>query len=1238
MATPKAAVLGPPPLTVQPVPCSPSSAPAAEQLALDLYATLTRAPTLPLSLVAGVSVREPVAAEHLELEDGGRVLLILVVDREVSDQALDAISRRVHRQQIRHPGMLAVCVARLDGEPSTALLQQHLSPSVPIVGLYRHQATQADTLQQVIASLARLLRDEKQGRPTVSITHAPADASENDNAALRIRHALARQSITAPVFHLARANQLPAPADEAEHGKPAWNHLLIAVVGEAFARNDDCLQQVLDAKAAGYPLLVVFTTERASAGAVTLIGNAPALRWRDNPDEVARSAALQWIKAQVFRREAARAISALEGPVPRLINHPPELLDFIIGEEPRSKLVMYPDPQLSVAERRVLSHAHRRLHLLTPTTAYGYLRREADKLAAAPVQTPLNALKVGMSVSSAALGADTITRVTQYHLQDVVVHTVRALLAAGARIAYGGRLERGNFTDLLAELVDSYGRSNVTDARLVCFQAACEEDPPDEEDWDKYLETVHLADADEARRIIPPPVGKAQVPKGLYYSDMRRIMCAELDASVVVGGADEPFAANEATGYRGRYPGVVEEAWRMLAANRPVYILGAFGGAAAAIAQLLLSDDDDFVPRPLRDDTWDEYPEHRALIDEHDQDDYRAPVGLPDTPRALIDELRRAGKELLGEDTAYQRNGLSARDNRTLLTTRDPLTIASLILRGLCRFTADRARRVADQNAPLRIELVHGSVLDSEELNAISVPVAADVPIAGAAADVGKWMSDRIEQAAGGEETIITVGGEALAADFVHLARITTNQRTDDADPSRLPIDIRPAIRNACAQARRFGFSRLGVVLYGASLLGNAKNRVSQFERLIDIMVEEFASIAGSTTLVWHEIDHERFTDIRKHLEKHQGVVITTVHATGLARAHARPQECLGIALDLRDEDTTLDITVSAPDGTAVVARKTMTIEPREIDRLAKGVKDEGDIAESPPLMAHALERGAELSEMLFGGRFDEVLEILGEREVRITLNDRASRIPLELLTHDQQPLTTITRRLAVRLTDPNVIFRRRAMDTMLKVLVIADPASNLPLALEEGRQVYEQLADLPHVQRDLLAGKKATLDAVSRALTEVDVLHYCGHGFFHEPGGKRSGIELANDEWLRPENLHTLTAFPSVAIINACQGARMRTWRHVEGVSFAEHWLQQGLESYVSTTWAVTDGAAAAFAKVLYGALMDKHSLREAVSVARQHLFEANSPEWCNYVLYGSGDFRLLDRMADHRPLASRP
>lgn len=62
-------------------------------------------------------------------------------------------------------------------------------------------------------------------------------------------------------------------------------------------------------------------------------------------------------------------------------------------------------------------------------------------------------------------------------------------------------------------------------------------------------------------------------------SSMRQIITETTDSRIVLGGRTE--------GYKGRMPGVAEEALMSLNAGQPLFLLGGFGGCARDIAEAI---------------------------------------------------------------------------------------------------------------------------------------------------------------------------------------------------------------------------------------------------------------------------------------------------------------------------------------------------------------------------------------------------------------------------------------------------------------------------------------------------------------------------------------------------------------------------------------------------------------------------------------------------------------------------
>lgn len=205
-------------------------------------------------------------------------------------------------------------------------------------------------------------------------------------------------------------------------------------------------------------------------------------------------------------------------------------------------------------------------------------------------QEPLSQMAVAVSISDSpdmpqlGLGPE--------HLRDATAEVARHLLAMGARLVYGGDLRRDGFTSMLFEIVERHRRdADVGDDRAgvvsylpwpVHRQQSATDLRSMANDLSGYAE-VHFLD--RQGRDIPldqlPANGSGSSAD--EWSDsltaMRDVTTKAIDARVVLGGA----VAN----FKGRMPGIAEEALMSLHARQPVFLLGGFGGCTKDLASEL---------------------------------------------------------------------------------------------------------------------------------------------------------------------------------------------------------------------------------------------------------------------------------------------------------------------------------------------------------------------------------------------------------------------------------------------------------------------------------------------------------------------------------------------------------------------------------------------------------------------------------------------------------------------------
>lgn len=272
-----------------------------------------------------------------------------------------------------------------------------------------------------------------------------------------------------------------------------------------------------------------------------------------------------------------------------------------------------------------------------------------------PLSQTIVALSMSESPDMAPLG------LAEEHLIDAMAETARHLLALGARLAYGGDLRAGGFTELLFELVARHRR----DADLGDTRAAILSYLP----WPAH----RTKSADELRSLVNDLEGLAEVkfldqrgqeipldalgarapttPSTAELADsltaMRDVVTRETNFRIVLGGRVQNFS--------GRMPGIAEEALSSLNAAQPLFVLGGFGGCARDIIE-------DLGLAPPRAGTARAWPERQQF------------AGF--TPESL-------------------RNELDLADNEVLARTVHVDQAIALVLRGLMRLVGEQQLRAA---------------------------------------------------------------------------------------------------------------------------------------------------------------------------------------------------------------------------------------------------------------------------------------------------------------------------------------------------------------------------------------------------------------------------------------------------------------------------------------------------------------------------------------------------------------
>ncbi len=458
--------------------------------------------------------------------------------------------------------------------------------------------------------------------------------------------------------------------------------IMLTFLTDQYSSRQWCRREVLEAKRMGAHILIVNALESGEPRSFPYGGNVPVIRWNyGNPPEVEARRVVDRAVLEALRFQHNRAVLENQAEAgDQILSSPPEALTLVgepEGESP--KTFLYPDPPLGREELDVLHKLRPHIHFITPLT----------RLAARNKPKAVESICVGISESGDACRYG----LSDNHIASLCDEIHLYLLLAGLKIAYGGALmgdfsKGSNFTLRLFELVRGYSkladgvnapplkeailnvapwplRLNYGDSEMALFggQVACyQEGPRPDIPWSDD-ELFPFMD-DKRTLASDTPLRRYAWARGL--TAMRELITTSSQARLVLGG--------KLAGFAGLVPGVVEEAWISLVQQKPLFLVGGFGGAAHAVCDLLRG-----TAREEFTTSW----ARQHIIDYDTAVDYYAEAGLE---FCSLEAMGLGIANYAGQDLGQVlKNGLDERENHELMASTDVQRISGLVLTGLGR-------------------------------------------------------------------------------------------------------------------------------------------------------------------------------------------------------------------------------------------------------------------------------------------------------------------------------------------------------------------------------------------------------------------------------------------------------------------------------------------------------------------------------------------------------------------------
>lgn len=260
-----------------------------------------------------------------------------------------------------------------------------------------------------------------------------------------------------------------------------------------------------------------------------------------------------------------------------LFARPPEIRQLLaLKSDGQKNKICYPEPPIYLEEGDW--HSHLSIEAFTP------LWSSSDN-------SSLEGLRVGISISDVPSNCFKDHHLPTNQSIRLAQDLARHMLARSATLIYGGDLRKDGFTEfILNEAVALKSRLNTDDIHVENHLAwpihkADKEMTAWRANYRTIMSTVeHDIPEDIANDVVsdqylPPTTSQNKYIWSRCLTEMRKKSIDTSHARVCAGG--------KMSGYNGKMPGVLEEILIAIEKNKPIYLLGAFGGVVGEVCKIL---------------------------------------------------------------------------------------------------------------------------------------------------------------------------------------------------------------------------------------------------------------------------------------------------------------------------------------------------------------------------------------------------------------------------------------------------------------------------------------------------------------------------------------------------------------------------------------------------------------------------------------------------------------------------
>lgn len=372
---------------------------------------------------------------------------------------------------------------------------------------------------------------------------------------------------------------------------------LIAIESDAYSSRYWCQREILCAKQHNRPIIVVNSLNDYEDRIFPAASNVPCVHvLSDSP--IARRDVLRILSSTIL--ETVRHLHSMQclnlyktlgwiGSDCDLSARPPEIRQALMAiKNGGKKKICYPEPPIYSDEADW--HEHVGIEAFTP------LWNASEK-------DCFSQQRIGISISEVHGDGFSSDHLHPDHLIRLAQDLARHLLARSATLIYGGDLRPGGFTEFIldeATILKERIRGNlqiienhlawplyVSEPEIVSWRAQ----------YSQIMKTVeHKLPNDVAMGILMDIFIPPNTPENSYIwsRSLTNMRIESIESSTV-----RVCAGGKLSGYKGKMPGVLEEIILSLNSQKPIFLMGAFGGVVENVCRIILGED---VPEELTEE------------------------------------------------------------------------------------------------------------------------------------------------------------------------------------------------------------------------------------------------------------------------------------------------------------------------------------------------------------------------------------------------------------------------------------------------------------------------------------------------------------------------------------------------------------------------------------------------------------------------------------------------------------